>query len=82
MQLEYANKFISEEVYVIPERDDKGVAGDGYVMGFSDNYIQVRFQSEQDLTGKLCRVKLTEAGINTCQGELIAVVEESSHVFV
>lgn len=82
MQLEYANKFISEEVYVIPERDDKGVAGDGYAMGFSDNYIQVRFQSEQDLTGKLCRVKLTEAGINTCQGELIAVVEENSHALV
>lgn len=82
MQLEYANNFISEEVYVIPERDDKGVAGDGYAMGFSDNYVQVRFQSERDLTGKLCRVKLTEAGINTCQGELIAVVEENSHAFV
>lgn len=82
MQLEYAQKFLAQEVYVIPERDEKGVAGDGYVMGFSDNYLQVRFKSDQELTGKICRVKLTEAGINTCQGELISVVEESSSILV
>lgn len=82
MQLEYAKGFEGQELLVIPERDDKGVAGDGYSMGFSDNYLQVRFPCSQDVTGKLCRVKLTNAGINTCEGELLAVIEERSHVVI
>ena len=82
MQLEYAKGFEGQPLLVIPERDDKGVAGDGYAMGFSDNYLQIRFPCTQDVTGKLCRVKLTNAGINTCEGELLAVSEERSQAVI
>lgn len=78
MQLEYAEKFVGQVLDVIPERDEKGVSGDGRVTGFSDNYLQVRFEGSQDLTGKLVRVKLTKAGVNTNEGQLVRVLDESN----
>lgn len=78
MQLEYAKKFEGQVLDVIPERDEKGVSGDGRVTGFSDNYLQVRFDGSQDLTGKLVRVKLTKAGVNINEGQLVRVLDESN----
>ncbi|GAA0135952.1 tRNA (N(6)-L-threonylcarbamoyladenosine(37)-C(2))-methylthiotransferase MtaB [Paenibacillus sp. YSY-4.3] len=78
MQLAYAQKFVGQVIDVIPEKDEKGVTGEGYAAGFSDNYLQVRFEASGDLTGKVCRVKLTKAGVNTCEGQLVRVLEDSS----
>ncbi|MNJ65765.1 Threonylcarbamoyladenosine tRNA methylthiotransferase MtaB [compost metagenome] len=75
MQLAYAQKFVGQVLDVIPEKDEKGLSGEGHITGFSDNYLQVRFASTQDLTGKVCRVKLTEAGVNTCEGELVRILD-------
>ena len=46
--------------------------------GFSDNYLQVRFPGTSALTGKICRVKLTKADINTSEGELVRVLDKAS----
>ncbi|GIP57729.1 tRNA (N(6)-L-threonylcarbamoyladenosine(37)-C(2))-methylthiotransferase MtaB [Paenibacillus sp. FSL W8-0186] len=78
MQLAYAQKFVGQVVDVIPEKDEKGVAGEGYAAGFSDNYLQIRFEASGDLAGKVCRVKLTKAGVNTCEGQLVRILEDSS----
>lgn len=78
MQLAYAETFVGQVLDVIPERDEKGLSGEGRVTGFSDNYLQIRFDAPQDLTGKLCRVKLTEAGVNTCQGQLIRILDDAT----
>ncbi|OPA78394.1 tRNA (N(6)-L-threonylcarbamoyladenosine(37)-C(2))-methylthiotransferase MtaB [Paenibacillus selenitireducens] len=76
MQLAYAEKFVGQVVDVIPERDSKGTAGPGKVKGFSDNYLQVIFDGDDSLTGKLCRVQITEPGVNECKGALVRVIEE------
>ncbi|MNP37278.1 Threonylcarbamoyladenosine tRNA methylthiotransferase MtaB [compost metagenome] len=76
MQLQYAEKFVGQVLEVIPERDEKGLLGDGRVAGFSDNYLQICFDGAKDLTGKMCRVKLTKAGINTNEGQLVRVLED------
>lgn len=78
MQLAYAEKFVGQVLDVIPERDEKGISGDGRITGFSDNYLQIRFDGSQNLTGKLCRVKVLTAGVNTSEGQLVRVLEESS----
>lgn len=77
MQLEYAKRHVGAVLDVIPERDYKGAPGTGYVMGYSDNYIQVVFEGSEDLIGQLCRVKITEAGVNECRGQLVRVLEPS-----
>ena len=40
-------------------------------MGYSDNYLQVVFEGSESLVGQLCRVKITEAGVNECFGQLV-----------
>ncbi|WP_055107410.1 tRNA (N(6)-L-threonylcarbamoyladenosine(37)-C(2))-methylthiotransferase MtaB [Paenibacillus ihumii] len=78
MQLAYAQKFVGQVLDVIPEKDEKGLSGEGCATGFSDNYLQIRFAAPGDLTGKVCRVKLTEAGVNTCEGQLVRILEDTS----
>jgi threonylcarbamoyladenosine tRNA methylthiotransferase MtaB len=77
MQLQYAQQFVGQVLDVIPERDYKGAPGQGLVMGYTDNYIQVVFEGTEALVGKLCRVKVTEAGVNECRGTLVRVLEDS-----
>ena len=76
MQLKYAEKYVGEVLDVIPERAFDGTSGEARVMGYSDNYIQVAFDGDESLIGQLCRVKVTQAGVNECQGQLVRVLEE------
>ncbi len=47
----------------------------GEIAGYSDNYLHVIFNGSEELVGQVCRVKITEAGVNECRGELVAVSE-------
>ncbi|MGO4181543.1 tRNA (N(6)-L-threonylcarbamoyladenosine(37)-C(2))-methylthiotransferase MtaB [Paenibacillus sp. MCAF9] len=76
MQLAYAEQYVGHVLDVIPERDYKGAPGTGLVMGYTDNYIQVVFDGTESLIGKLCRVKITEAGVNECRAKLVRVMED------
>ncbi|SFS86438.1 tRNA (N(6)-L-threonylcarbamoyladenosine(37)-C(2))-methylthiotransferase MtaB [Paenibacillus sp. BC26] len=78
MQLDYAKKYVGEVLDVIPEREHKGSEGSGLIMGYSDNYIQVVFEGSESLIGELCRVKITEAGVNECRGQLVRVLDVHS----
>ncbi|WP_308638838.1 tRNA (N(6)-L-threonylcarbamoyladenosine(37)-C(2))-methylthiotransferase MtaB [Paenibacillus silvisoli] len=75
MQLEYGKKYVGEVLDIIPEREHKGAEGSGRIMGYSDNYIQVVFEGSESLIGELCRVKITEAGVNECYGQLVRVID-------
>ncbi|WP_256710513.1 tRNA (N(6)-L-threonylcarbamoyladenosine(37)-C(2))-methylthiotransferase MtaB [Paenibacillus sp. FSL H8-0548] len=77
MQLAYAEQYVGQVLDVIPERDYKGAPGTGLVMGYTDNYIQVVFNGTEALIGKLCRVKITEAGVNECRAKLVRVLEDT-----
>ncbi|GIP20548.1 MULTISPECIES: tRNA (N(6)-L-threonylcarbamoyladenosine(37)-C(2))-methylthiotransferase MtaB [Paenibacillus] len=74
MQLAYAEKFVGQVLDVIPERDEKGLCGEGKLMGYSDNYLQIMFDGPEELRGEVCRVKVTKAGVNTCEGQLVRVM--------
>ncbi|MUT66657.1 tRNA (N(6)-L-threonylcarbamoyladenosine(37)-C(2))-methylthiotransferase MtaB [Paenibacillus sp. NEAU-GSW1] len=77
MQLQYSEQHVGAVLDIIPERDYKGAPGTGLVMGYSDNYLQVVFEGDESLVGKLCRVKITEAGVNESRGQLIRVLDET-----
>lgn len=78
MQFEYAKQFVGQVVDVIPERNSKG--DEGKLMGYSDNYLQVKFDGDPSLIGQLCRVKMIEAGVNENQGILTRVIGQEPHV--
>ncbi|ASA23624.1 tRNA (N(6)-L-threonylcarbamoyladenosine(37)-C(2))-methylthiotransferase MtaB [Paenibacillus donghaensis] len=73
MQLSYARQFVGQTLSVIPERSAKDAPGREVQHGFTDNYLQVLFAGDDSLQGELCEVKITEAGINECKGELVRV---------
>ncbi|RJX38265.1 tRNA (N(6)-L-threonylcarbamoyladenosine(37)-C(2))-methylthiotransferase MtaB [Paenibacillus pinisoli] len=75
MQLEYAQQYVGTVLDVIPEREYKGAPGEGLVMGYTDNYLQVIFDGSEDMIGQLCRVKITEAGVNECRGQFLRVLD-------
>jgi threonylcarbamoyladenosine tRNA methylthiotransferase MtaB len=75
MQLAYARKYVGEVLEVIPEREHKGEPGSGLIMGYSDNYLQLVFAGGEDLIGQVCRVKVTEAGVNESRGQQVRVAE-------
>ncbi|BCG60312.1 tRNA (N(6)-L-threonylcarbamoyladenosine(37)-C(2))-methylthiotransferase MtaB [Paenibacillus sp. URB8-2] len=77
MQLAYARRFVGQTVGVVTERSAKGAPGRDIQHGFSDNYLQVLFEGGDELQGQLCRVKVTEAGVNECRGELVGVHGEA-----
>ncbi|MBW7473729.1 tRNA (N(6)-L-threonylcarbamoyladenosine(37)-C(2))-methylthiotransferase MtaB [Paenibacillus oenotherae] len=78
LQVEYARKYVGEVVDVIPEREYKGAPGSGLIMGYSGNYLQVVFEGSESLVGELCRVKITEAGVNECRGQLVRVLDNEA----
>ncbi|MFD0958623.1 tRNA (N(6)-L-threonylcarbamoyladenosine(37)-C(2))-methylthiotransferase MtaB [Paenibacillus chungangensis] len=75
MQLQYAERYVDEVLDVIPEREYKGAEGTGLMMGYSDNYLNIVFEGSPDMIGQLCRVKVTEAGVNECRGKLLRVLD-------
>ncbi|QAY66317.1 tRNA (N(6)-L-threonylcarbamoyladenosine(37)-C(2))-methylthiotransferase MtaB [Paenibacillus protaetiae] len=77
MQLAYAQNYVGEVLEVIPERDQKAAA-QGLLMGRADNYLQVLFEGDESLIGQLCRVKVTEAGVNECRGQLVRVLDSNT----
>lgn len=77
MQLAYAKQFVGQVLDVIPEGEAKGHEGSGKLHGYSDNYIQLVFDGSMDMVGKVCRVKVTEAGVNESQATLVRVLEEN-----
>jgi threonylcarbamoyladenosine tRNA methylthiotransferase MtaB len=78
MQLAYAQQFVGQVLDVIPERNHKGAQGSGLLMGYSDNYLQLVFEGSEELVGQVCKVRLTEAGVNENRGQLVRVLEPSA----
>ncbi len=74
---EYASQFEGEVLEVIPEdRDDQET---GYYIGYTDNYLKVKFFSNEDMIGKLVRVKIAKAGYPVNLGEFVRVMEDEVH---
>ncbi len=75
MQAAYGREWVGKVLDVIPEREAKGQEGQGLVSGYTDNYIQVVLNGDPSLIGKLCRVRITESGVNECKGQLLEVID-------
>lgn len=82
MKLAYAKKFEGQVLEVIPEGNAKEGRVSGKLHGYSDNYIQMEFEGSEDLVGQLCRVKMTKAGVDASEGQLVRVMDSRSQIIV
>ncbi|PAF19644.1 tRNA (N(6)-L-threonylcarbamoyladenosine(37)-C(2))-methylthiotransferase MtaB [Terribacillus saccharophilus] len=73
---EYASQFENEVLEVIPEElYDENESNTLYV-GYTDNYLKVKFEATPDMVGKIVRVKLTKAGYPYNEGQFVRVMDE------
>ncbi|TGA99576.1 tRNA (N(6)-L-threonylcarbamoyladenosine(37)-C(2))-methylthiotransferase MtaB [Sporolactobacillus shoreae] len=74
---EYASKYQDHVLEVIPEEPLNHHEPDGYYVGFTDNYLKVKFRyPSHDIVGKLVRVKITDAGYPINEGQFVRILDE------
>jgi threonylcarbamoyladenosine tRNA methylthiotransferase MtaB len=76
LTLKYAQRFVGDVLEVIPERPFKEAPQSGLYMGYSDNYLQVVFPANEEMVGKVVRVRIDEAGLEYCRGTFVRVVDD------
>lgn len=80
--MNYAKDYVGDVLEVIPERAFKEDPTSGLMMGYSDNYLNVVFPGSEEMIGKVCKVKIDEAGSEYCKGTLVRVLENTNPSFV
>lgn len=74
---EYASQFEGEVLEVIPEELYKENPNSGLYVGYTDNYLKVKFEASEDMIGKLVKVKITKAGYPYSEGQFVRVIDDS-----
>ncbi|GAA4706121.1 tRNA (N(6)-L-threonylcarbamoyladenosine(37)-C(2))-methylthiotransferase MtaB [Brevibacillus fulvus] len=75
LTLDYAKQYVGDVLEVIPERPYKDAPNSGLLMGYSDNYLNVVFPGNEEMIGKLCKVRIDQAGSEYCQGTFVRVLD-------
>ncbi|MCQ6266278.1 tRNA (N(6)-L-threonylcarbamoyladenosine(37)-C(2))-methylthiotransferase MtaB [Fictibacillus sp. WQ 8-8] len=75
---EYASDYEGEVVEVIPEEAYKEEAGTGLYVGYTPNYLKVRFPANEEMIGKQVLVKIEKAGYPYSDGQFVKVIEDQS----
>ncbi|MFT4412688.1 tRNA (N(6)-L-threonylcarbamoyladenosine(37)-C(2))-methylthiotransferase MtaB [Fredinandcohnia humi] len=73
---EYASVYEGEVLEVIPEEIDKDNPESGLYIGYTDNYLKVKFNATEDMIGKIVKVKITKAGYPYNEGQFVKVEED------
>lgn len=72
---EYASRFESEVLEVIPEERFKDSNNENLYVGYTANYLKVVFEASEDMVGKLVKVKITKAGYPYNEGQFVRVLD-------
>ncbi|SDQ48687.1 threonylcarbamoyladenosine tRNA methylthiotransferase MtaB [Virgibacillus subterraneus] len=75
---EYASDYENEVLEVIPEERVSEENTD-YLVGYTDNYLKVRFKGTQDLIGKIVRIKINKSGYPYNEGTFVRVMESATN---
>ena len=77
---EYASQFENEVLEVIPEERYKEETNENLYVGYTDNYLKVVFPANEEMVGKIVKVKITKAGYPFNEGQFVRVMEETVKV--
>ncbi|WP_182200536.1 tRNA (N(6)-L-threonylcarbamoyladenosine(37)-C(2))-methylthiotransferase MtaB [Paraliobacillus salinarum] len=72
---EYASLYEGEVLEVIPEEHDESDNNQTMLIGYTDNYLKVRFAGTTDMIGEIVRVKITQAGYPLNEAEFVRVMD-------
>ncbi|GGA68728.1 tRNA (N(6)-L-threonylcarbamoyladenosine(37)-C(2))-methylthiotransferase MtaB [Ornithinibacillus halotolerans] len=74
---EYAARYENEVLEVIPEERD--LEEENMLVGYTDNYLKVKFEGTQDMIGKIVRVKITKSGYPYNEGKFVRIMDFATH---
>ncbi|MFV2049018.1 tRNA (N(6)-L-threonylcarbamoyladenosine(37)-C(2))-methylthiotransferase MtaB [Metabacillus litoralis] len=77
---EYASQFENEVLEIIPEERYKEETNENLYVGYTDNYLKVVFPANEEMVGKIVKVKITKAGYPFNEGQFVRVMEETVKV--
>src|SRR5690606_24773821 len=77
---EYAAQFEDEVLEVIPEELYKEDPESGLYEGYTDNYLKVVFPANEEMIGKIVKVKITKAGYPYNEGQFVRVMDDTNVV--
>ncbi|PWU68477.1 tRNA (N(6)-L-threonylcarbamoyladenosine(37)-C(2))-methylthiotransferase MtaB [Gracilibacillus dipsosauri] len=73
----YAKRYEDEVIEVIPE-ETMDENHPNMLVGYSDNYLKVRFEGTKDMIGEIVRVKITKAGYPYNDGKFVRVMDDAT----
>ncbi|MFX3616042.1 MAG: tRNA (N(6)-L-threonylcarbamoyladenosine(37)-C(2))-methylthiotransferase MtaB [Sporolactobacillus sp.] len=80
---EYAAHYLNQTLEVIPEEPLNHHEEAGDYVGFTDNYLKVKFHyPSHEIVGKLVRVKLTQTGYPLNEGLFVRILDQDKRFLV
>ncbi|GAB3050787.1 tRNA (N(6)-L-threonylcarbamoyladenosine(37)-C(2))-methylthiotransferase MtaB [Virgibacillus ainsalahensis] len=79
---EYASRYEDEVLEVIPEESVQDENNPSLLVGYTDNYLKVQFEGNQDMIGKIVRVKIKKSGYPYNEGIFVRVMENPTHSMI
>ncbi|MBC5638794.1 tRNA (N(6)-L-threonylcarbamoyladenosine(37)-C(2))-methylthiotransferase MtaB [Ornithinibacillus sp. BX22] len=76
---EYASRYENEVLEVIPEERALEEDNPNMLVGYTDNYLKVKFEGTPDMIGKIVRVKITKSGYPYNEGTFVRIMENATH---
>ncbi|WP_047986330.1 tRNA (N(6)-L-threonylcarbamoyladenosine(37)-C(2))-methylthiotransferase MtaB [Ornithinibacillus californiensis] len=76
---EYASRYEDEVLEVIPEERVLDEDNPHMLVGYTDNYLKVRFEGTQDMIGKIVRVKINKSGYPYNEGTFVRIMDSATH---
>lgn len=73
---EYASQFEGEVLEIIPEAHYNESHESGLFEGYSDNYLRVVLPANEEMIGKLVKVKLVKAGYPYNEGQFVKIIDD------
>ena len=75
---EYASNYENEVLEVIPEERVQDENHPEQLVGYTDNYLKVRFEGTPDMIGKIIRVKVSKVGYPINEGTFVKVMDDAA----
>ncbi|TXC89998.1 tRNA (N(6)-L-threonylcarbamoyladenosine(37)-C(2))-methylthiotransferase MtaB [Metabacillus litoralis] len=77
---QYASQFEDEVLEVIPEEKFNKESNNDLYVGYTDNYLKVVFPANDEMIGKIVKVKITRAGYPYNEGQFVKVMNEQLEI--
>ncbi|MUV39590.1 tRNA (N(6)-L-threonylcarbamoyladenosine(37)-C(2))-methylthiotransferase [Lentibacillus sp. JNUCC-1] len=79
LAMQYAKQFENELLEVIPEEHSEDPDEPNMLIGYTDNYLKVKFEGTPDMIGQIVRIKLLKVDYPINEGQFVRIMDEATN---